>query len=121
MEQSVPSVTRQFLLTVPFSDSFPLFICLAIIVQHRTRILRDKLDFVGLSVLINTQAGAQNLDQTLRIARQLYKKYREYQRLCFGPRFTVYEVWLDDMDTLFEEPKLHSGPHVGGEEEQTVG
>ena len=101
---AAPAVSRESSLSVPFSDSFPLFICLAIIVQHRSRILHGNLDFVGLSVLLNTQAGAQNLDLTLRIARKLYERYRAYQRLCFGPRFAVYEVWLDNMETLFGEP-----------------
>ena len=100
-EHAVPVVSRVSSLTVPFSDSFPLFICLAIIIQQRSRILCGNLDFVGLSVLLNTQAGAQNLDRTLRIARQLYERYRGYQRLCFGPRFSVYEVWLDNMESLF--------------------
>jgi hypothetical protein len=76
---------------------------------------------VGLSVLLNTQAGCQNLDLTLRIARQLYAKYREYQRMCFGPRFAVYEVWLDNMGTLFDGPQLHNAPRQGHEEEQTAG
>ena len=121
MEQSAPAVTRESSLTVPFSDSFPLFICLSIIIQHRAQILHGNLDFVGLSVLLNTQAGCQNLDLTLRIARQLYAKYREYQRMCFGPRFAVYEVWLDNMGTLFDGPQLHNVPRQGHEEEQTAG
>jgi hypothetical protein len=100
-EHAVPAVSRESSLTVPFSDSFPLFICLAIIIQQRSRILGGNLDFVGLSVLLNTQTGAQNLERTLRIARQLYERYRGYQRLCFGPRFSVYEVWLDNMESLF--------------------
>ena len=101
MEHSAPAVTRESSLSVPFSDSFPLFICLSIIIQQRARILHGNLDFVGLSVLLNTQAGTQNLQRTLRIARQLYGKYREYQRLCFGPRFSVYEIWLDNMESFF--------------------
>ena len=109
MEQSAPAITRETSLTVPFSDSFPLFVCLSIIMQHRAQILLGNLDFVGLSILLNTQAGVQNLDVTLRIARELYNKYREYQRLCFGPRFSVYEVWLDNMGPLFEGPRLRSG------------
>ena len=109
-ENAVPAVSRESSLTVPFSDSFPLFICLAIIIQHRSRILRGNLDFVGLSVLLNTQAGAQNLDRTLRIARQLYERYCEYQRLCFGPRFSVYEVWLDNMESLFASPQSPRTP-----------
>lgn len=121
MEHSAPAVTRESSLTVPFSDSFPLFICLSIIIQHRSQILNDNLDFVGLSQLLNAQAGVQNLDQTLRIARDLYVKYREYQRLCFGPRFAVYEVWLDNTATLFERPMLHSSPRVGGDEQHTAG
>ena len=121
MEHSAPAVTRESSLAVPFSDSFPLFICLSIIIQHRSQILHNNLDFVGLSQLLNAQAGMQNLDQTLRIAHELYVKYRQYQRLCFGPRFAVYEVWLDNMDTLFERPTLHSSPQVASDEQHTAG
>ena len=126
MELSAPAVTRESSLTVPFSDSFPLFICLSIIIQHRGRILEGNLDFVGLSVLLNTQAGTQNLDRTLRIARQLYERYRGYQRLCFGPRYSVYEVWLDNMDSLFSSPSLahpataNTTPHQNGSTWQRV-
>ena len=129
MEHSVPAVTRESSLSVPFSDSFPLFICLSIIIQQRGRILCGNLDFVGLSVLLNTQAGTQNLQRTLRIARQLYGKYREYQRLCFGPRFSVYEIWLDNMELFFggsHDPIHHNDdpPHndqQSHEELQTTG
>ena len=122
VEGAVPAVTRESSLSVPFSDSFPLFICLSIIVQHRTQILQGNLDFVGLSVLLNTQAGTQKLDRTINIARQLYARYREYQRSCFGPRFSVYEIWLDQMESLFDAPNssIHSQPHAT-EEAQTTG
>ena len=121
MEQSAPAITQETSLTVPFSDSFPLFVCLSIIIQHRGQILLGNIDFVGLSILLNTQAGVQNLDVTLRIARELYNKYREYQRLCFGPRFSVYEVWLDNMGPLFEGPRLRRGSQGDEEEERTAG
>ena len=115
MERSAPAVTQESSLTVPFSDSFPLFICLAIIVQHRGQIIQGNLDFVGLSVLLNMQAGKQKLDRTLYVARQLYTRYREYQRQCFGPRFSVYEVWLDNMGTLFDVANSSNGSQRYGD------
>ena len=124
-EHSAPSVTRDSSLSVPFSDSFPLFVCLSIIVQQRGKILRGNLDFVGLSVLLNTQAGAQNLKLTLRIARQLYDRYREYQRLCFGPRFSVYEIWLDNTESFFggrrNGDSLHDQHRRDNSDSQTTG
>ena len=124
IEQSAPAVTRESSLAISFSDSFPLFVCLSIIMQYRFQIIRKNLDFVGLSILLNTQAGVQNLNLTLRIAHQLYKTYQQYQRMCFGPRFSVYEVWLDNMGPMFERPREEGRGRGGegeGEEERTVG
>ena len=102
-EEAAPLVTRAQSLDVPFSDSFPLFICLSILVQSRKQILQQTLDFVGLSVLLNTQAGVQNLDATLRVAKQLYKTYKEYQVMCFGQNAAALNTWLDD--TGMESPE----------------
>ena len=95
VEQSAPAVTRERSLQVPFVDSFPLFICLAILVQSRDQIMQRGLDFVGLSVLLNTQAGVQDLTTTLRVAKRLYSIYRHYQYMCLCTREGT-NVWLDD-------------------------
>lgn len=95
IEQSAPHVSREGSLQVPFSNSFPLFICLAILVQNRVQIMQRTLDFVGLSVLLNTQAGMQNLSSTLRVARHLYSIYRRYQAMCSCTGDGL-NVWLDD-------------------------
>ena len=92
-EQAAPLISRKSSLNASFTASFPLFICLAIIVQSRSQIVQTRLDFVGLSVLLNAQAGMQNLDHTLRVARHLFKKYQHYQHMYFGMENS--HMWLD--------------------------
>lgn len=94
-EQTAPHVTRENSLQVPVSSSFPLFVCLAILVQNRTQIMRERLDFVGLSVLLNAQAGTQDLPTTLRVAQRLLKVYQDYQLMYFGPGVRGRSLWLD--------------------------
>ena len=91
----VTAPTTMVALQVPFVDSFPLFICLSILVQNRNQIIQRGLDFVGLSVLLNTQAGEQDLTATLRIAKRLYSIYRHYQCMCSCTRDSL-NIWLDD-------------------------
>ena len=95
-DRSAPRVTREKSLELPVSDCFPLFICLSILVQNRAGIMRRNIDFVGLSVLLNTQAGSQDLDMTLDVAKNLYKTYREYQMTVFGSKPEDLDTWLDD-------------------------
>lgn len=68
--------------------------------QSRSQIVKTNLDFVGLSVLLNAQAGMQNLDHTLQVARQLFKMYRYYQRMYYGPENG--DKWLDALGTGLE-------------------
>ena len=84
IERSAPQVSPASSLGIPFAQSFSLFVCLAILFQHRAEVVRGELDFVGLSVLMNNNAGRQNLDRTLCYARFLHGQYRNYQRMCFG-------------------------------------
>ena len=95
-DRSAPRVTREKSLDLPVSDCFPLFVCLSILVQNRAGIMQRNIDFVGLSVLLNTQAGTQDLDMTLDVAKNLYKSYREYQMTIFGSRPEDLDTWLDD-------------------------
>lgn len=106
-EQAAPRVTREKSLAVPVSDCFPLFVCLAILVQNRHQIMRRTTDFVGLSVLLNAQAGRQDIDLTLQVAKRLYKTYRKYQLMYFGPEYLDY--WLD-MDGVVKERGENNGP-----------
>ena len=99
-EEAAPHISRNSSLDISFSASFPLFICLAIVVQSRSQIVGTRLDFVGLSVLLNAQAGMQNLDHTLQVARQLFKMYRYYQLMYFGPENG--NRWLDALGTGME-------------------
>ena len=95
-DRSAPRVSREKSLELPVSDCFPLFICLSILVQHRIEIMQRNIDFVGLSVLLNAQAGTGDLNVTLRVAGKLYKAYREYQMTYFGSRPQDLDTWLDD-------------------------
>lgn len=89
-EQAVPDVTRRSSLSIPIQDCFSLFVCMALLVQNRTTILRRQLDFIGLSMLLNSQCGSQNLTKTLTVARHLLLEYQKYQQ-WFGRTNT----WLD--------------------------
>lgn len=94
-EEGAPRVSSEDSLAVPFSDCYSLFVCLSILVQNRHEIIRSNADFYQLSTILNSQAAKQDLDKTLRIARQLYRVYRKYQEMCFGPNGN-YDNWLDD-------------------------
>lgn len=95
-ERAAPQITPASSLSVPFSRSFPLFLCLAILCQHRLEIMRERLDFIGLSVLMNNNAGRQELDKTIYFARQLQRQYQHYQKLCFGEG-PAHRQWLDSV------------------------
>ena len=112
IDQSAPHVSRGGSLQVPFFDSFPLFICLAILVQNRVQIMQRRLDFVGLSVLLNTQAGMQNLPATLRVARHLYSIYRRYQAMC-SCTGNGLNIWLDDTPVVTALQGTDSGSNRG--------
>ena len=94
-EQGAPRVTRDESLLVPFSECYSLFICLSILVQNRSEIMQNGADFYHLSMILNAQAGVQDLDTTLKVAHQLYTLYRKYQEMCFGESGQC-EIWLDD-------------------------
>ena len=96
MDRSAPLVSREKSLDIPVSDCFPLFVCLSILVQHRDEIMQRNIDFVGLSVLLNAQAGTQDIDVTLDVARDLYKTYREYQMTFLNDNPEDLDTWLDD-------------------------
>lgn len=119
-DRSAPRVTRERSLELPVSDCFPLFICLSILIQNRDGIMRRSIDFVGLSVLLNTQAGTQDLDVTLQVAKNLYKTYREYQMTVFGSKPEDLDTWLDDDRTSIsngdvgEDGNGESSPVDGG-------
>ena len=114
-DRSAPRVTREKSLELPVSDCFPLFICLSILIQNRAGIMRRNIDFVGLSVLLNTQAGTQDLDVTLAVAKNLYKMYREYQMTVFGSKPEDLDTWLDDDRSSISNGDV--GVHVGDDDE----
>ena len=92
MEQAVPNVTRQSSLAVEIQDCFSLFICLSLLVQNRAAILRRRLDFIGLSMLLNSQGGSQDLNRMLDVAKDLLFEYQKYQNWYGEPN-----RWLDDI------------------------
>ena len=95
-EQGAPRVSKEDSLNVPFHDCYSLFICLSILVQNRNEIIRNGGDFYHLSMILNSQAGVQDLDVTLKVALSLYKTYRQYQEMCFGGSGRDLNTWLDD-------------------------
>ena len=96
VEQGAPRVTREASLSVPFSECYSLFICLSILVQRRDEIMQDSTDFYRLSEILNSQAGSQDLDSTLRVARKLFKTYRNYQEAFCRRNSNSVDCWLDD-------------------------
>lgn len=95
-EQRSPRITRENSLSIPVSDCFSLFVCMSILSQHRYQIMHSSTDFVGLSVILNTQAGRQDINKTLYVARDLYQVYRSYQVDLFGDNKQSLNTWLDD-------------------------
>ena len=95
-EEGAPRVTREESLSVPFCECYSLFICLSILIQKRDVIIDDSADFYRLSEILNSQAGMQNLDRTLRGAHRLYKTYRDYQVAAFKWSNKSVDCWLDD-------------------------
>ena len=101
-EEGAPRVDRHDSLSIPVSDCYSLFVCLSILVQSRVDIITSGADFYHLSTVLNTQAASQDLDKTLRVARQLYRIYRHYQEMWFGAQGVSPEEycdrWLDDTE-----------------------
>ena len=95
-DDGAPRVTREESLSIPFYECYSLFICLSILVQNRDEIMRDNADFYRLSEILNAQAGIQDLDETLRVARELCRTYRKYQAACFKGSNRKMDCWLDD-------------------------
>jgi len=95
-DQGAPQVTREASLSVPFSECYSLFVCLSILVQKRDEIMQDSTDFYRFSEILNSQAGNQDLDITLRVARKLYKTYRSYQEAFCRKNSNNVNCWLDD-------------------------
>ncbi len=95
-EDGAPRITREESLSVPFCECYSLFVCLAILVRKRDEIMQESTDFYRLSEILNSQAGMQDLNETLGIARKLYKTYRDYQADTFKWSSNSIDCWLDD-------------------------
>ena len=104
-EQMAPEITRETSLRVSMCSNFSLFVCLAILVGNRSRIMGGSLDFVGISVLLNDQTGSQDLPSVLSLARNLFWTYRYYQSVQFGANSPdMFVHWLDEQ-VLPAEPE----------------
>ena len=90
-EQAVPNITRCSSLTVNIRNCFSLFVCLALLIQNRSIIFTNRLDFIGLSMLLNAQGGTHDLTKTLAVASGLLHEYQKYQKWSGQP-----DCWLDD-------------------------
>ena len=104
VEQNHPNVNRETSLRIKMADAFSLFVCLAILVKNRQAIMAERMDFVGLSVLLNSQTENQPLAHILKIARQLHETYHSYQKMYFPSHdqrdARMFETWLDDLSAL---------------------
>ena len=96
MEMNRPNANRESSLRINISENYSLFVCLAILLQHRTEILEQQMDFVSLSVLLNSQSTSQELGLVLKLAKQLHYIYRHYQSIYFDDLGGSGLAWLDD-------------------------
>jgi hypothetical protein len=94
-ERSRPEVNLESSLNIKMEDSFSLFVCLALLVIGRETILSREMDFMTLSVHLNSLTGSYTLSHILRVARNLHKKYREFQSYYHRYSTSPYETWLD--------------------------
>ena len=109
VEQSRPNVNLESSLKIKMADSYSLFVCLALLVANRDAILSNNMDFVALSVHLNTHAGSISLHRILQIARSLHKTYKEFQYSYYSRRFVSsnpYETWLDDLVAVSVETPM---------------
>ena len=108
-----PNVNRESSLQIKISNNYSLFICLAILVSHRTEILDQQMDFVNLSMVLSAN-GAHNLSSILKLARQLYDQYTHFQSVYFNS-LDQTEYWLDeDPDTIasWDPSTVSMRPHL---------
>ena len=109
-----PAVSRESSLQIKISNNYSLFICLAILINHRTEILEQEMDFVNLSMVINSD-GSQNLSVILKLARQLRSIYAQYQAICSD----TSELWLDE-DCASFSLRSQILPHYGSRTSTSV-
>lgn len=76
--------------------SFPLFICLAILLNHRWQIMHEQIDFIGISGLLNDNMGNLELNMCLEKAKLLKQQYHFLQKERFGLRQDSFSRWLTE-------------------------
>jgi len=79
-----------------FEISFPLFVCLAVLLAHRWQILHEQIDFIGISMLLNDDLGRLELKKCLDMARWLKQHYHFLQQERFGYNYDSFSKWLTD-------------------------
>ena len=77
-----------------FEVVFPMFICLATLLHHRTRILREQIDFIGISGLLNDHLDNLDLETILDMALKLKQHYHYLQEERFGCVRESFSRWL---------------------------
>ena len=67
-----------------FEISFPLFISLAALLTHQGQIIREQVDFIGISGLFSDNIGRLELHRCLEEARWFKQRHRYLQltRFC---------------------------------------
>ena len=99
IERARPSVNLQSSLSVKMSDSFSLFVCLAILLSHRSTILSREIDFVSLSLILSSDSADLSLTPILQTAHELHTLYYHYLMMTGS----TGETWLDDMKEFSSE------------------
>ena len=79
-----------------FEISFPLFISLAALLTHRGQILREQVDFIGISGLLSDNIGRLELQRCLEKARLLKQHYHYLQQERFGFKRESFSRWLTE-------------------------
>jgi len=77
-----------------FEVVFPIFICLATLLYHRTQILHEQIDFIGISGLLNDHLDNLDLGTILNVAHKLKQHYHYLQEERFGRKRESFSRWL---------------------------
>lgn len=77
-----------------FEVVFPIFICLATLLHHRSGILNQQIDFIGISGLLNDHLDNLDLSAILQTALKLKQHYHYLQEERFGHKTESFSRWL---------------------------
>lgn len=104
-ERARPDVNLKSSLEFKMSDSFSLFVCLSILLSHRTALLSRPVDFVSLSLVLSSDSVNSMFKPILQTSHQLYDCYQKYLKMSKYTRSSDSrdDKWLDDLGELQED------------------